>query len=153
MKIKSIILALVSICANVSLASERDLVAYCIYTEARGETWFGKQAVASVIHNAAAMKGRSYSEEILHPYRYDGVKHIHKSRKVPEWFVTGRIKGNKDLLARAECIFLANQMSYGSYEPIGPWNMFYSGKEPYWDKFLTDTTVIGGHTFGYLKNF
>ena len=138
--------------AATAQAADIDVIAYTIYTEARGESYKGKRAVASVIVNAATQKRRTLAQECLKPYRYEGMKHVRNTGEVPQWFVDARISALPDLTARSVSYYLAGMMLRGDFESVGPWNMFYSGSEPYWSKMMSDSCVIGEHTFGYLEN-
>ncbi len=58
---------------NTRLTYAEWMTALCIWREARGETFFGKVAVAEVIRNRAATKGRwpnSVVEVILQPWQF-----------------------------------------------------------------------------------
>ena len=147
-----LIVAISTILAAFTFGEEVDVVAYALYTEAEGESFYGKQAVASVIQNAARQKRRSYVEEVWTAGRYQGVAKMRPERVAPQWFVNAEMNHVKKLTARAQCYYLAGMMLNGDFHPVGPWNMFHSGKEPWWLKLCTKTRTIGGHTFGYLKN-
>ena len=146
------LILLLTLAALTATATDLDVIAYCIYTEAEGESFYGKQAVASVIQNAAHQKRRSYVEEVWTGGRYEGVAKMRPERVAPQWFVNAEMNHVKKLTARAQCYYLAGMMLNGDFHPVGPWNMFHSGGKPWWLKLCTKTRTIGGHTFGYLKN-
>ena len=148
-----LIIAISTILVAFTFGEPVDVVAYTLYTEARGESFEGKKAVASVIQNAAKQKGRSLEAECLKPYRYEGMKQVRKTGNVPQWFVDGQIGAFPDRVAHAQCYYLAKILINGHFEPTSGANMFFSGaKRPYWFKHLASVETIGGHTFGYLEN-
>ena len=148
-----LIVAISTILAALTFGEEVDVVAYTLYTEARGEGFEGKKAVASVIMNAARQKGRSLEAECLKPYRYEGMKQVRKTGNVPQWFIKGEIGAFPDRVAHAQCYYLAKILINGDLDTGFKANMFFSGnKKPYWFSQLENVTTIGGHTFGYLEN-
>jgi hypothetical protein len=54
-----------------------------------------------------------------------------------------------------ESYTIAEQIVKNKFERDGVWNHYYAHKKckPYWKKKMTYVTIVGNHTFGYLKNY
>jgi spore germination cell wall hydrolase CwlJ-like protein len=136
--------------ANAGATSEAELVSWCLYQEARGESWKGKMAVASVLYNRRAVRGLTYREAITQPNQFSGVDRF---GRVPDWYKQGRNMLPADAQARIDCNAIAGQMIYGGFKPIGAWDHYYAHKitVPRWAQRLYQVEKIGNHTFGVMS--
>jgi N-acetylmuramoyl-L-alanine amidase len=127
--------------------SEQELLARCIYGEARGESELGKIAVAHVVMNR--VKGRAWFGKTVHgvilkPFQFSCFNHDDPNCRVlsePEII-------NRSML---ECQRVADDALAGkSVDPTAGSTHYYSGdKEPRWvkDKGMSFQVKIGCHKF------
>lgn len=133
--------------ASQAIGTEDDLhaIAWCLYTEARGENEIGLRAVASVIYNRAASSHRSYTKVVFAPKQFSGV-----GAAVPYWFKTGDIPAQADKAARVLCYQISLEMTSNRFRPSGDWTHYYATsmqKAPYWAKGVTNVVTVGRHKF------
>ena len=133
---------------------EMDLVAYCLYQEARGEGYKGTQAVASVIYNRAVSKCRPFGVVVTRRAQFSGMAGIRTAADIPPGFIDGRdIVAEVDRVAWYYCYLFAERMCRGGFVPSGYWTHFYNPDlcSPSWAHDLRDTRTIGRHIFGTMR--
>lgn len=115
--------------------SERDVLAYTLYAEARGEGEEGLKAVASVIHNRQKSRKLSLKAICLQKNQFD----VWNRPRVT-------IKEQK---AWIYCQKLASSMMAGTFKPIHPYVNYYAYKQckPDWGNFKK-YIIIKNHIFG-----
>lgn len=128
-------------------------VAWCLFTEARGEAREGLEAVASVILNRAKDRDLNLYDTVFQRKQFSGV-----GDSVPYWFSHGpesirwpaRYDGSRDLRAYRDCIKLGFKVAAGDFEPLGDWTHYFAHKicTPYWSDSMKEKNIIGNHTFG-----
>lgn len=110
-----------------------DLLARMIYSEARGESWAGKQGVAHVAKNrkATGTWGNTYEDVLLSPSQFSGMATL--SARQP------------DLTSQAwsDSLYIAMNMDT-QYNPIGNRLYFRSTTPP---SNAKDILQIGNHYF------
>jgi len=113
------------------------LIAFTIFCEASSETFYGKLAVASVIHNRAS--GGSYIAVLFQERQFscydtndELIKHIKRLELKP--FL--------------ECLVIADQIHSGKIKPIvsGKWYV-KNGVRKTWMQNMKVEKVIGKHKF------
>ena len=132
-------IVLISTISLSTFATDKIDIAWTIYMESRGEPMVGKLAVATVIYNRSIEKGISCGEVVRSkPYQFSCWK---KSKP--------RLINNKVF---SECLFIANMLHRGSFQPMDDWNHFFNASlcNPYWKDSMVNIRVIGNHTFGTI---
>ena len=148
------------------MISEWLIIAATLMAEAGGESLIGKQAVASVIHNRAALERSSgtYAEVCLAPKQFScwnaGEEEMNK--RIVKWML------EYDLNWR-QCIDIAISMTkeYNGedefFEPTGKWTHYFNPKMvwPFWAKGVKEddaiedneegVTRIGNHLFMVIE--
>lgn len=130
--------------AESGLSHEVLVVAETIWREARGESYEGRKAVASVIHNRMHERGMSAYEVVLQRKQFscwNGREH-----EIGEDFAA--IHG-ADSVWR-ECVGLAKAVCDGSLIPSVTANHYYNPRlsNPSWGVAMKSVVVIGRHRFG-----
>lgn len=117
-------------------------VAYALYQEARGESYAGKLAVASVIYNRAHIRGLTFSGAVFQPHQFA----VDSGTDLELWLSSPRNPADADALK--ECLDIAGEVVNGLFTPSGRWTHFHSGDTPP-TYFATayDKQKIGGHWF------
>ena len=112
-------------------------VAWTIYNEAKGETYHGKCAVATVIYNRAMTKRKTYQAIV----------------KEPNQFAYFEPSDDIDNTYYDQCLFLSRKMHNGKFEPLDNWNCFFNPDKctPYWYKTMTNKSIIDHHLFGVIR--
>lgn len=135
--------------------TEVDLLACCIYAEARGEPHIGKEAVASVVMNRSKRRKQSVKEVILAPSQFS-------------WTRPGDTNYNRTLAAYnlrtpefMTCLAVAEQALAGTlidpthgadhYLNVALTRILRKGRLPRWAEEGKVTAVIGKHTFLKLE--
>jgi spore germination cell wall hydrolase CwlJ-like protein len=135
------IMGLLLCCGSVEARTltARDVVAWTIWGEARGESSVGREAVATVIWNRAKADPINLMNVCLAPRQFS-------------FWNTKRLPAEPNDAVWHECRALASSMWQGTFRPVGPWNHYYAHRwvQPYWARRLRDKTVIRNHTFGRL---
>ena len=111
-------------------------VAQTIFNEARGESYMGKLAVATVIFNRATTKNKSFMEIVMEPHQF--------AYSTPK---------ERPLKSYQECLTISRSLHDGSFRPLGSWNCFFNPDKctPYWFKKMANKCRIGHHLFGKIK--
>lgn len=114
-------------------------VAWTIYKEAQGESYLGKQAVATVIYNRSINRHKTFSEIVRQPKQFS------------PW-LSGETPKKYDNQYFQQCLDISKQMHEGKFTPIDNWDHFYNPKlcSPSWSKNLTNMRIIGNHLFGRM---
>lgn len=133
--------------APISEAAAR-IISYTIYGEARGETFDGKLAVASVIHTRSELRHCTLVEACLEKRQFACWNGLDA---VPQPYIDGNGLAPADAMARGECYRIAWLLLTGEYE----WDFFthfYNPdlSSPYWAAQLKEIQAIGRHLFGYI---
>lgn len=125
-----------------------NIISYTLYAEARGESFDGKMAVASVIKTRAMRFKKSLAEVCLQNQQFSCWNEL---ADVPDYFVTGKGIEDADLQARSECFGIAWVLLVSKRK----WDRlthFYNPDKvtPDWAFELKGTRMIGRHVFGYI---
>lgn len=122
-------------------------VTYTLYKEAAGESYIGKVAVASVIHNRLSDDLNTYGKVCLKPKQFSCWNDVKDVDHPPLIF-----KNKLDKEAWDECYTIAKRMVAGHFIPIDDWNHYYNPKkaDPSWGMKMKNTKVIDNHKFGTL---
>lgn len=119
------------------MVSDRDLIAYCLYAEARGEGARGMKLVAGVIVKRSISSGKGPRAEVLRRKQFscmNGLKTISRPN-------------NKEF---SFCQLLASKVLSGRIEPT--FTHYYAFKQckPAWAGQLKNKLIVGNHCFGDL---
>jgi len=120
-------------------------VAMTIYTEARGESLAGKQAVANVIYNRAGdrmtVKHETWGKALVKTCQFPAFS-CWKNIKAPN------MRSQKDRQAWRDSYRIAVSVCDGSYDPKLT-SRFYHEKaiNPYWATNMRMIAKIGNHKF------
>lgn len=136
----------------------RDLLAFVIFTEARGESWQGMHAVASVILNRALYRDYAGLTEdraaalvrvVTKSKQFSGLE---GRTSAPGWFVDPGDMLPGDLSARHACYVLADRLISGRFVRCGYWTHYYNTDlvAPFWAKDLFRVSDIGRYRFGVM---
>lgn len=114
------------------------IVAMTIFMEAGNESYQGKTAVATVIHNRTISRNMVPVDVCLENNQFSCWK---KPKKV--------IYEGEDW---AESMLLAEQIVTGKFKPKAKWDHFYNPEysKPRWRNKLKSTKRIGKHIFGVM---
>lgn len=131
------------------LKRRTEIVAKTIYTEAAGESYDGKRAIATVILNRSKQKrwsNKTLSEICREKFQFSGW-----NKGEP----TIKINNPIDQKAWDESVKIAKELVYGNFKPvteIGSANHYYNPKKasPSWGNKMTEVKVFGNHKFGIL---
>ena len=117
------------------------VVADTLWHECRGESFRGQVAVATVILNRSRRSGRSLSAVCLRRKQFS----CWNKGYAP---VITKTCAEAQLLHRFE--LMERDMRRGTFVPSGTWTHYYAQNvcHPYWADGLSNTVVIGNHTFG-----
>jgi spore germination cell wall hydrolase CwlJ-like protein len=126
----------------------RDQISWTLYQEARGESFEGKHAVATVIYNRARNQQKTLLEVITATYQFTGC-----DSAAPEWYRDGQNMTEDELTERNECHVLATQLVQGRFYPAAYWDHYFNPAlcSPRWESALIDVKVIGKHKFGRMR--
>ena len=113
-------------------------IADTIYTEAGGEPYLGKLAVATTIFNRAQLTSQSPLDIVNTPKQYCRRRTSFRQRLSAEYH---------------DCLELATALYKMQLTPLDNWTHFYAYKKstPYWASTMTNKKVIGNHVFGKVK--
>lgn len=122
-------------------------VAKTIYTEAAGESYNGKLAVATIIWNRSKQspwKGLTLSQICKQPKQFSGWNNGEPTIK---------INNPIDQKAWDESLKIATSMVNGTFKPLaslGSSNQYYNPKKasPSWGDKMKDVVYLGNHKFG-----
>ena len=108
-----------------------------IYTEAGGEPYIGKLAVATTIFNRARQLSKPPLDIVNTPKQYARRRTSFRQRLSTEYH---------------DCPGLATTLYKMQLTPLDNWTHFYAYKKctPYWAGALKNKKVIGNHMFGRL---
>lgn len=136
---KYLLLLIILMTASISIAGETLDVAWTIYQEAKGESFEGKLAVATVIHNRSIRRELSLSG-------------VCKQYKQFSCWNSGRKPKVVDTDIWRQCEQIAQSMTDGVFRPIDSWDHYFNPSKcsPSWDSDLVHISYIGGHKFGVL---
>jgi len=128
--------------------SAANIISYTIYAEARGESFDGKMAVASVIKTRALRSKTSMAAVCMQDRQFSCWNEL---TEVPDFFLTGEGIQPDDLKARGECFGIAWVLMVSKRK----WDYlthFYNPDKatPEWAYELKGTRIIGRHVFGYI---
>jgi len=124
------------------------IISYTLYAEARGESFDGKMAVASVIKTRSTRSKKSLAEVCLQDRQFSCWNGLNS---VPEFYVTGEGIELDDLKARGECFGIA-WVLLTSNRKWDHLTHFYNPDKatPDWAFELKGTRIVGRHVFGYI---
>lgn len=137
---------------NLNIQEQRkiDTIAKTIYSEAAGEQFRGKLAVASVIWN------RVYGDNASAIWKRLGLDGVCKQDKQFSGWNNGEIKitlrNPKDAEAWEESVNIAKTMVNNTFKPIISSTHYYNPNKasPSWGRKLTNVIIIGRHKFGEI---
>lgn len=121
-------------------AGQVEDVAWTLWAEARGESFRGKCAVASVIVTRAQERKLSLVQ-------------VCKQRKQFSCWNSGGPKeypwGNK---MWEQCLLISRDMHRGTFKRMGTWNHYYNPRLacPSWGNKMSNIKHVGNHKFGRL---
>lgn len=129
------------------IAKQRDCLLEALYKEAGGESFEGKKAVLSVIHNRVLSDGfpSTYCKVVQAPKAFSYRNHLKVGEKVKI-----RIKNSIDKKSFQEVEFLANEAVLGHFKPSLPKSVLWYTQvqvSQSWMKNLKVQKVIGKHKF------
>jgi len=126
-----------------------NIISYTLYAEARGESFEGKKAVASVIQTRATRAKKPLTEICLQSKQFSCWNDL---KAVPEFYITGEGIEAADVLARSKC-FGITWMLMVNQTPWYHFTHFYNPDKatPDWAYELKGTRIIGRHVFGYIE--
>ena len=125
------------------------ILSYTIYAEARGESYQGQKAVASVIHTRSRQLKVPMAEVCQQEKQFSCWNRI---SKVPAFYGPGEGLKPADVKARNTCYTLAWLLVSG----YGRWDYlthFYNPDKatPGWRHDMKGIRTIGNHVFGYIR--
>jgi spore germination cell wall hydrolase CwlJ-like protein len=131
------------------LKRRTEIVAKTIYTEAAGESYDGKRAIATVIQNRskhARWKSKTLSEICREKFQFSGW-----NKGEP----TIKINNPGDQKAWDDSVAIAKSLVYGGFKPVAEIkdsNHYYNPKKatPSWGNKLQNVVFFGNHKFGKL---
>ena len=125
------------------------MLAATIYAEAGGESFEGKRAVASVIHNRAAQTGVYVDCIVIDRKQFSCWNRGWQWLK--QTCLHKKVKSAAEKKSWQQCEQLALQLYLGTFSPAGNWTYYYETTcKPAWRTKLVDTVVIGKQTFGRM---
>lgn len=127
---------IVSVC---SFSDELFDVTWTLYHEARGESYAGKLAVATVIYNRSHERNLTLSQVCKQPWQFS----CWNSSRTPT-----RVKS----IVWNQCEQIAKSMIDGVFKPLDSWNHYYNPSlcTPSWGEKMYNVVVIQNHKFGKL---
>ena len=130
-------------------ATAANIVSYTLYAEARGESFEGKIAVASVIKTRSLRSGKSLAEVCLQDKQFSGWNGL---KAVPDYYLSGEGLEALDLAARSKCYGIA-WVLLASTDKWDYLTHFYNPDKasPDWALELKGVRKIGKHIFGYIN--
>lgn len=119
------------------------IVADTVFCEARGESFRGRLAVATVIWNRHVETGRSLENVCM------------RRRQFSCWnggYYRPEPSNGQEATILAELELLERDMYRGTFQPSGNWNHYYNPDlcSPSWADYMADQIKIGRHIFGRL---
>jgi N-acetylmuramoyl-L-alanine amidase len=138
MKFNNLIILFILLC-SIASADETLDVAWTIYQEARGESYEGKLAVASVIYNRSFDRHLTLSQVCTQRLQFS----CWNSRRTPK-----RVNS----IGWKQCEQIAKSMTDKVFRPLNNWNHYYNPSlcNPSWGSKMKNVTVIGNHKFGRI---
>jgi len=132
---------------------ERDVIAYTLWSEARGEPFEGIVAVASVIVNRAEKRRLTPSGTCLQQNQFSCWNGF-KTNSDFQRFCSGEYANPKLNLIRDYCYQLSDDIMKCRFVPSGNWDHYYNPDlcSPNWRGNLSNIRKIGRHLFGKYKN-
>jgi spore germination cell wall hydrolase CwlJ-like protein len=138
-----------------------DVVARCIYSEARGESQKGKAGVVWVISNRVSKNlsefgGNSYKKVVLKKNQFDGMTKA--AARQPDvtsqaWkdCVSEALASTRSQNPIGKCLWFVGNSYYAN-------NVVKSGGNEYWNfgsgnKKIVEKVVIGNHTFFRIEGY
>jgi len=114
-----------------------EVLARTIYGEAKGESYLGKRAIASVMYNRAGGNPDKLVNVVLSPYQFSVWNH----GKIPS-------KGDDNDSIWQQCLGIASQLTSGQFKPIIKSTHYYNPRivNPKWAK-NAEYASIGRHRF------
>lgn len=121
------------------------IMALTLYYEAAGESFAGKEAVASVIWNRSHGDVDAIEDVCLTPKQFScwnpGGKAL--AAYAGETMPKGK--------AWADCKAIALRTIHGTFKPTGQWTHYHTtAVNPRWSRSMRDVQVIGHHKFGRI---
>ena len=136
---KYVALMLMAICVN-TMAGNLEDIAATIWDEARGETFEGRQMVASVIWNRGGGTADGMVAAIKKPKQFSGWN----GGQRPEV----RIANKTDEAVWKECMAFAKAMLGGTFRPVTAATHYHNDKvKPSWRLNLRFVKKVGRHLF------
>lgn len=137
---KRYIVILILMIGSTCFGNDVNDVAWTIWAEARGESYQGKVAVATVIYNRAMERRLTYQEVCKQRLQFscwNGKKSV-----------TYPVK-NKMF---KQCLEISKQLHSGMFNPTSNWNHYYNPSlcNPSWGTKMYNVKIIGNHRFGRL---
>lgn len=136
-----------------------NIIARTLYAEGRGESEAGRKAIASVIYNRASGNVVNMPLVCLKKYQFSCWNKATATEKSPSGFnvkiPSSTINNETNNAIWENCKVIATKMLESEdFSPTTTATMYYAHAKvtPKWSTKLTDTTKIGNHTFGILKN-
>lgn len=120
------------------------VIVLTLMSEARGETYAGRQAVASVIWNRAQEGHKSFDTVCLARKQFS-----YWNTRKPSAALAAEWKA-KYPAQYDDCVALAESMVAGTFKPTVTATHFYNPRlaRPSWGRKMVSVTVIGNHRFG-----
>ena len=144
-----------------SAAQATNILMRTIYQEARGESELGRKMVATVIWNRAGGNVDKIPQVCLKKYQFSVWNGLTKKQpsafevKVP----SSALKKGKNKDVWNEIKALVESMFNGTFVPEGNYNAYLNKDTAStsavngWGASMANQTVVGHHTFGYLKEY
>lgn len=138
-----------------------DVVARCIYSEARGESQEGKAGVAWIISNRvdknlSEFGGNSYKDVVLKPGAFEGMtllaaRQPDNTSSVWDDCVSEALASTRSPNPIGKCLWFRPNSNYKN-------NVMTSGSTEYWNfgsgnRKIVEKYVIGNHTFYRVEGY
>jgi len=132
--------------------SDKAILALTIYREARGESFYGKKAVATVIYNRCMKKYKTISGTNIR-------KVCLRPKQFSCWNKDYRSKDDVHSQMFKQCMKIAEEVLNGKFKPLDNWTNYFNPKKK--EQFyniartgvLENIANIGNHRFGFLEFF
>lgn len=133
-----------TIAERISKQDSTSVIAYTIYSEARGEGNYGMCLVASVIWNRSVERHIEASEVCLQKKQFS----CWNQRS----FGTISLRAEKDRMAWKYASILASDIQKGRFRPFTNANQYYNPSlcSPSWGTKMKDSFTYKNHKFGRL---
>ena len=143
--------------------SATDLIARCIYTEARGETDSGKRGVACVIRNRRdygtdEFGGNTYAGVVLKDYGFEGMttaEALAPDTTEAAWQDCVNIANNIENISNpiGDCLWFVTTSHYNNNSYTYNGDEYFRFNANYDYTKVTEKVTIGGHVFFLLENY